>query len=142
MRAEVELTPQAIERIAQRVAQLLRDELPERAEASDPVARLLSASELARHLGVTRPWVYEHAVELGARRLGDGPRARLRFDLDTALAAGVRRRGWCSVGNEPSPAAESGSASPPRRTRRSKRPSQPGSVLAIRPRKEASREGP
>lgn len=50
-------------------------------------AGLLTASELARRLGVSRSWVYQHARELGAITLGDGPRARLRFDLRKALAA-------------------------------------------------------
>jgi hypothetical protein len=44
--------------------------------------RLLTADELAIVLGVDRGYVYEHAVELGAWRLGSGPRARLRFDLE------------------------------------------------------------
>jgi hypothetical protein len=49
--------------------------------------RLLNAAQLAHHLGVTRAWVYEHAAQLAAIRLGDGPRARLRFDPDTATRA-------------------------------------------------------
>ena len=40
---------------------------------------LLSASQVAARLGVDRSWVYAHADELGAIRLGDGPRPRLRF---------------------------------------------------------------
>jgi hypothetical protein len=48
---------------------------------------LVDAATLASHLGVDRSWVYEHADELGARRLGEGPRARLRFDLDAAEQA-------------------------------------------------------
>ena len=44
--------------------------------------RLVSVSELAAFLSVTADWVYVHADELGAWRLGDGPKARLRFDLD------------------------------------------------------------
>jgi hypothetical protein len=43
--------------------------------------RLVDAAEVARRLSVDRAFVYEHAFELGARRLGSGPRARLRFDL-------------------------------------------------------------
>jgi site-specific DNA-methyltransferase (adenine-specific) len=42
---------------------------------------LVDATEVAVYLGVHRSWVYENAARLGARRLGDGPRARLRFDL-------------------------------------------------------------
>jgi hypothetical protein len=47
----------------------------------------MDAAQLARHLGLTRAWVYQHADELGAVRIGNGPRARLRFDLPTATAA-------------------------------------------------------
>ena len=49
--------------------------------AVDPVDdKMISAAEAARRLGVDRDWVYAHADELGAERLGDGPRPRLRFD--------------------------------------------------------------
>ena len=37
-------------------------------------------------LMVEASFVYEHAVELGAMRLGSGPRARLRFDLEDVVA--------------------------------------------------------
>ena len=47
----------------------------------------LDASELARVLGVERDWIYEHRDQLGAIRLGDGPRPRLRFEVDRAVAA-------------------------------------------------------
>ena len=53
---------------------------------------LVDASEVARRFGVSRGWVYEHAGELGALRLGGGPRPRLRFELaavDAALRSGV-----------------------------------------------------
>jgi hypothetical protein len=59
--------------------------------------RLLTADQLAETLGVARSFVYDHADELGAYRLGSGPRARLRFDLDE-----VRRRTSCSVSRESS----------------------------------------
>jgi hypothetical protein len=36
---------------------------------------------------VHRDWVYAHARVLGAVRLGDGPKARLRFDVARARAA-------------------------------------------------------
>jgi hypothetical protein len=81
-----ELTPHTIEQIAQRVTQLLHERREH--EPADPrPARLLDATQLARHLGVTRAWVYEHAHQLGAIRLGTGTKARLRFDLDTATKA-------------------------------------------------------
>ncbi len=85
-RAAAELAPHVVEQIAQRVAQLLHEHRHEQ-DARPAPARLLDATQLARHLGVTRTWVYEHAQQLGAIRLGTGAKARLRFDLDTATAA-------------------------------------------------------
>lgn len=82
-RTAAEIGPETIERIAQRVAQLLADDAP---LPSGPVG-LIDASRLARHLGLSRAWVYEHARELGAIKVGSGPRARLRFDLATAKEA-------------------------------------------------------
>ncbi|MFN2629615.1 MAG: hypothetical protein ABR569_13415 [Gaiellaceae bacterium] len=49
--------------------------------------RWLDAEGVARLLGVERSYVYEHAIELGARRLGGGPKARLRFRLEDVEAA-------------------------------------------------------
>ena len=66
--------PDLVEAIAQRVVELIGDGT--RSEAS---ARLIDASAMARELGVERDWVYAHASDLGAIRLG-GPRGRLRFD--------------------------------------------------------------
>lgn len=98
-----QLAPETIEQIAVRVAELLRERpatqtrptLPggDQADAApgEPVG-LLDASELARRLGVSRAWVYENAERLGAVSLGEGPRARLRFDLQRAKAA-LRTRG-------------------------------------------------
>jgi hypothetical protein len=42
--------------------------------------QLVDAASVARMLGVSRDWVYEHATDLGAIRLGTGRRPRLRFD--------------------------------------------------------------
>ncbi len=66
--------PDLVEAIAQRVVELIGDGA--RGEAS---ARLIDAGAMARELGVERDWVYAHASDLGAIRLG-GPRGRLRFD--------------------------------------------------------------
>jgi hypothetical protein len=66
----VRLDPGEAERIAALVADAVR---------RDPPARFLDAAATARMLSVERDWVYEHAEELGAVRLG-GPRGRLRFD--------------------------------------------------------------
>jgi hypothetical protein len=45
---------------------------------------LVDARQLARELGVSLDYVYTHASELRAMRLGHGPKARIRFDLDRA----------------------------------------------------------
>ena len=54
---------------------------------------LIDARELAERLGVARDWVYANADRLGGMRLGDGPRARLRFDVDRAREALAARGG-------------------------------------------------
>src|SRR3954462_5179891 len=74
---------QTLEALAQRVADLAAA----RVAAGPP---LVDADTLARHLGVERSYVYEHAVELGAVRLGDGPKARLRLNV-----AEIERRLTC-----------------------------------------------
>jgi hypothetical protein len=51
------------------------------------VGPLVDAAQLARELSVSRDFIYEHAAELGALRLGAGPKARLRFDPIAARAA-------------------------------------------------------
>ncbi len=92
-RAAAEITPETIERIAQRVVQLLHHQAQPSADAAGtPPRELMDADQLAKHLGLTRAWVYEHAQQLGAIRLGDGPRPRLRFDPQTATQALDTRR--------------------------------------------------
>jgi len=88
------LAPNEIEAIAQRVAELI-----EGPKSSMGKPRLGTAKELADALGVERKWVYANQERLRVIRLGQGPRARLRFDLERAaeeLAAvedsGQRRR--------------------------------------------------
>lgn len=68
-----------VEAIASRVAAML-------AERERP-GRWLDPEGVAAVLNVERSFVYEHAVRLGGRRLGDGPRARLRFRLEDVEAA-------------------------------------------------------
>ena len=51
--------------------------------APSPSARVLNVSEVALLLGRSAAWVYEHSAELGAIRMGSGPRARIGFDLMT-----------------------------------------------------------
>lgn len=72
MNAPVQLAPESIEAIAQRVAELVR--APE-------AVQFIDAAEVSRRFHVSRDYVYEHADELGAVRLGEGSRPRLRFDV-------------------------------------------------------------
>jgi hypothetical protein len=74
---ELRLDPESIEALARCLAELL---VPG-AETSGR-RQLISAGEVAEWWGVGRRWVYDHAEELGARRLGAGRRPRLRFDPD------------------------------------------------------------
>jgi hypothetical protein len=48
---------------------------------------LATAAEVAQALGVGTSWVYANKRRLGAIRLGEGPKARLRFDLEQAKRA-------------------------------------------------------
>jgi hypothetical protein len=50
-------------------------------------AELATAAEVAQALGVSTSWVYANKRRLGAIRLGEGPKARLRFDLEQAKRA-------------------------------------------------------
>ncbi|HEU4905579.1 MAG TPA: hypothetical protein VFT19_05625 [Solirubrobacterales bacterium] len=81
--ARIKLDPHAVEAIARRVVEILDQRGLQRRE-------LVDAAELARRFGIERSWVYSHAIELGAVKLGDGPRPRLRFDPQ--IAARVLRR--------------------------------------------------
>jgi hypothetical protein len=66
------------------VAEALADVLFERGiVAAGSPARVLDAAQVADLLGRDRQWVYAHAGELGAFRYGDGPKARIGFDLVT-----------------------------------------------------------
>ena len=73
------------EEIARRVAELVDDRIRE-------PFRLLDTKTVARMLAVSEEWVREHAAELGAVRVGDGPKGALRFDAARVRAALERRR--------------------------------------------------
>ena len=98
----VTLEEQTIHAIAMQAAQhtveQLRDELARghlaivpASEVPPPPAKLVDAQTLSNVLGVSRDCVYDHAVELGGVRIGEGPRGRLRFDLEQALTAWTSR---------------------------------------------------
>jgi DNA-binding transcriptional MocR family regulator len=71
----VTLDDDDIEAIADRVIAKLRR----------PTDRLVSVRDVARALGMSPGWVYRHADELGARRLGEGRNRALRFDLEQTV---------------------------------------------------------
>jgi hypothetical protein len=110
-RVTVELTPQAVEQIATRVAQLLRHQRQHEPNRTTEPGGLLTVGQLATHLGLSRAWVYEHAQELGAIRTGDGPKARMRFDLHTAAEA-LKRHGRHAPTPTASPKARRAPARP------------------------------
>ena len=85
-------TPQAfgldrsvIEQIAEELTEVIVTRVVARLREDDASRQAtgemawLDAQEVARRLSVSREWVYEHADELGASRIGSGPRPRLRF---------------------------------------------------------------
>ena len=112
---------------------LLAAELAERLEARRVEREgWVSADVVARHLGTDRDYVYEHAAELGGVRLGEGPKARLRFRLavvDQALAS-------CSAGRK-SPGPSGRMVEPKRHSRRRPRSGTSVPLLPIR-----DQEGP
>lgn len=129
--AAAALTPRErllVDALAERVAELLPPE---------PPRGLVDAAALAGALGVDRSYVYAHAAELGAVRLGGGSKPRLRFDLEAAREAMSRYAGKQSQGSNASAGAESAALSARRRRRLPNRLPEPGSVLAVRPRHKA-----
>ena len=76
----VTLSEGDVEAIAEATARKLVEFVGERGKTFG----LVGPRELAEGLGVSLDYVYTHAAELGAMRLGSGPKARIRFDLDGA----------------------------------------------------------
>lgn len=116
-------------------------ELRQAVESLRPLATasagLVGVATLAAELGVSRRFVYEHRDELGAVRLGDGPKARIRFDLEAAKAGMA-----CSASKRSQGVRPNSGGGPARRTAETARrlPNgvpKPGSILSIRPREAA-----
>jgi hypothetical protein len=111
-----------------RLADLLVDRLAARLGGLVPerVEPLVDAVEIARLFGRTRSWVYEHAGELGAVRLGSGPRPRLGFS-PARVAAHFERV------SEPTPLTLPEPAQPRRaRRRRADRTASGAELLRVR----------
>jgi hypothetical protein len=110
------------------LAELVADALAVRLGPSAPGAAgdLVDPQAVADRYGVKRDFVYRHAAELGAVRLGEGPRAPLRFDLEE-----VGRRltvcSPCSESEARAPAVVQGSS-----RRRRQRSGTAASLLPIR----------
>jgi transposase-like protein len=78
----VRLDPSTVERLAIRTAELVDQRLRRTAVEPQQPPELLTVAEVAARWGVHPNWVYRHARQLGAIRLGDGPCARIRFDRE------------------------------------------------------------
>jgi len=89
---ELRLAPESIEALASRLAEVLGASAFATGEERKG-ERMISAAEVSQRWAVSRRWVYNHAEQLGARRLGSGARPRLRFDPDeVAERLGAPRR--------------------------------------------------
>ena len=110
-----------IEAVAARVVELLEQ------QASAP-SRLVDAATLARTLRVDRDWVYARARRLEAIRLGDGPKAPLRFDLRRVreILAAPSRREPRPVEPAPKPAW-----APPQERPAARREARPGEAFPV-----------
>jgi hypothetical protein len=97
--------------------------------ALDPSPPLLvDAATLARLLSLDRGWIYANANRLGAVRVGDGARPRLRFDPAVARSALAAPRAT-HMGPQSGPAPPA-----PRQRRRGTRQSASGPPAAAEPR--------
>lgn len=105
------LAPEDIRAIAEQLADVLEERGLAVAPATPSPGRVLGPKEVGLMLGVDREWVYRHADELGAWRLGSGPKAQLRFDEN-------RIQAWKDRGRAPQTDPEPAIPSRPRRTRR------------------------
>ncbi|MGH3427055.1 MAG: hypothetical protein ACRDQZ_05740 [Mycobacteriales bacterium] len=108
--ARIQLDAKTIHAVARRVVELLEQRGLQSRE-------LVDAAELARRFRIERSWVYSHAIELGAVKLGNGAKPRLRFDPQIAARV-LRKAGERSAADPP---ARSGKrAGQPQRGRDSK----------------------
>jgi hypothetical protein len=133
----VRLADDQLARLASLTAELVAERLGAASSTATGPPQLVDAAGLARALGVSRAWVYRNAARLGARRLGDGSRGRLRFDIEAARAATACLAVEPSQGRDPSAGGESRPRSRSPRRRSPVRSPDPGSILTPRPRRAA-----
>jgi hypothetical protein len=120
------LHPDDLAALAGLIVDGLAEALPARLNGPPRTGRLIDAAEVARRNSVDRAWVYSHADELGAVRIGDGPRPRLRFDPER-----VREAFACSADRSAVEPAARG-AEPNARRRRRARAGTAAPLLPIR----------
>jgi hypothetical protein len=135
--ATFELVPEQLEALAELTARRTVEFLRSPARSVDAQSAQVDAATVARELGVSRQFVYEHARELGGRRLPTGgAKPPWRFDLEVARTASDRLASDKSHGSDASDGAKSVPAGQRKRRRLPNGMPQPGSVLTVRPRGE------
>jgi hypothetical protein len=108
----IRLDGKTTDAIARRVVELLEQRGLQSRE-------LVDAVELARRFRIERSWVYSHAIQLGAVKLGNGSKPRLRFDPRIAAKV-LRKAGEKSAADPPARSGER--AGQPQRSRGSEVP--------------------
>jgi hypothetical protein len=99
-----------------RIAEATADVLAERGLVAPVVPELVTAAEVGRRLGLSADYVRRHAAQLGGRKVGDGVRARWRFDPVEAAAAMNPSTGSVRSALPRESSAPSGSPAPARRS--------------------------
>jgi hypothetical protein len=92
---ELPVSDEMLDALADRLADRLAARLTRPAFDTQKTFAPVDARGLAAELGVSVDYVYRHQAELGAMPLGNGPKARLKFDLDRARRALDARRQRC-----------------------------------------------
>jgi hypothetical protein len=123
------LADQLVDRVVERLAETLLARLAAGQPPPSPPATtpLVDAAAIAELTGLTRSTIYRRAIELGAVKVGTGPKPRLRFDPQSVLQLLTREEAQ-TIRDVPARTA------PARRRRRDR--SATGNLLPIRGRPE------
>jgi hypothetical protein len=116
------LDSEFVDAIARRVLELAAES---RASEVSRRPQLLTVADVAARLRVGPKWVYAHQRELGAIRLGDGPKARLRFDAQVIEARLEQRDDTAATAVNQATKPQARSTSRPRRRHLISRPLPP-----------------